>query len=103
MAEAADFTWPGRRPGYPAHDVIMDFLGADIQVNPAAAAALVARIEAIERGSEAEWRRIGNLYDLHLSAERARIVNIYEEDRSSEASFHDFAVAARAWRDYVGR
>jgi hypothetical protein len=101
VSRASTFTWPGRRPGDFTHDLVLDFLAADIQVNPAAAAALVAHVEAVESGAEPGCRRIGNLYDLRLSAEGALLENIYDEAYKGSASLEDFATAARAWLRYV--
>ena len=100
--EKEPFNWPGRRPKDPAHDLLVAFLAMDIQSDSVAARDLLLGIEVVSSGAEAAWRRIGNLFDVHLNAERVTIENMFDESRRAELSLPEFAAAARAWCDYVG-
>ena len=95
------FTWPGRLPGNPAHDLITAYLVIDIQKSPQWAEELLQKTREVKSGRIPSWERTGNAYCLRLFPDRVEIEEDYAEESAEavEISIDDFEAAVAAWRE----
>ena len=94
------FSWPGRRAGDPAHDMLAAFLVMDIQRNPEWARELAEKIEAVKTGRLSKWERIGNAYRLELSSKNALIEDLVDEDAPAHTvPLNEVSAAVKSWTE----
>jgi hypothetical protein len=98
-----DFTWPGRLPDNPAHDLITAYLVIDIQKSPQWAEELLQKIREVKSGRISSWERTGNAYCLRLFPDRVEIEEDYAEESAEvvRISINDFEAAVTAWYESV--
>ena len=95
-----EFTWPGRVPNDPAHDLIIAYLTIDIQHSPKWTEELLQQIKAIKSGKISSWERTGNAYCLRIYPDHVEIEDDYAEEDGKllNISFADFEMAVLAWQ-----
>ena len=98
-----EFTWPGRLPNDPAHDLIVAYLTIDIQHSPKWTDELLQQIKAIKSGKISSWERTGNAYCLRIYPDHVEIEDDYTEEDGKllNISFEDFEMAVMAWQAYI--
>ncbi|SFW17564.1 hypothetical protein [Nitrosovibrio sp. Nv17] len=99
----ANFTWPGRLHGDPAHDLIVAYLVVDIQKNLQWAEELLRKTRAVGAGEAPFWERMGNAYWLRLYPDHAEIEEDYAAEPGSATTvpLGEFEAAVVAWRAFL--
>lgn len=98
-----EFTWPGRIPNDPAHDLIIAYLTIDIQHSPKWTEELLQQIKAIKSGKISSWERTGNAYCLRIYPDHVEIEDDYAEEVGEllKISLNDFEMAVIAWQGSI--
>ena len=97
-----EFTWPGRIPNDPAHDLIIAYLTIDIQHSPKWTEELLQQIKAIKSGKISSWERTGNAYCLRIYPDYVEIEDDYAEEPGGllKISLDDFEAAVMGWQRF---
>jgi uncharacterized protein YacL (UPF0231 family) len=87
------------RPGSGRHgEILASFLQSDMQGDLAAAQALVAEINAVERGEAPQPAAVGNAYSIAISPNRVTIRNaVIEDSRPEHYGFDELRRAIETW------
>ena len=98
-----EFTWPGRIPNDPAHDLIIAYLTIDIQHSPKWTEELLQQIKCVKSGQIPSWERTGNAYYLRIYPDYVEIEDDYTEGDAKllKVTFRDFSMAVKAWQAFI--